>query len=1200
MRKEKNVKIIAEKVKRNNYVGVMIRRVLWGAISLTIVICVLVFFLGSMRATANTTTNKYTDDYWNNLLGFKSYQDYVNPLISQDMMKKATYVLPYEEGATDEEKVRSARYFEEGRAIVVPYREKLQEATDVYNSQVSLMQMIYRAFNNDNARKKAAITNLAEEIQKNGCTMSLDEINNLIDSRTNVYQTLMDHGFKDAQNLEFGLLLNLLYRTESDPANPYSKAKQAGYSADFETWVADTAGLSDGEEMDAYSYFVEHGLYLKKSSPENFAKSLKNSYSKGEIGYEIYDTYAMDLNEYEFAKALYLDKGSDTASSIYDIMNANNSMYDAELVQSSKEAMDYNTQLISIFEDSNLLPWDDYFADVLLGFRKVMENNQFEFWLNIGLTSFKLVEKATGNEWYSNPQEDNTQTNPSIVTAQKAILNVSFSKLASKSGTYSNYEYSVSSSTNTGDELTPDYKIFIDAENNVVQVLYHMSVRGINYAYFPKDISAVRMQEILNRSAERMEQGLTQHRLVNIDSSDTTASTALKKLLNGYYVIKRADDNDNTLGYDYYEIAEKYENMSDIIKNSLYTWLYNWCGYTEEDLEIDNNEFGNETEISNPDYTVGIEYSLSDTGLNVMIPGNSIKENEEFPITTIDLLPYFTASKAGVEGYTIIPDGSGAILEHDNGRTSYPKYSKRVYSTDLTKTTYVKTNSTNDLMFPMYAVVNTGNSTGIIAEGIDCSAQLALTADVSGRVDNYNRNYFTVYLRESQKVVIGSSYYKNELVKWTNKRLESDVSLSFTPLAQDELDYSSVAQKYRSILKERYKLTENDTTTTPVVDIDVIGAYSYTEHFLGIPYTAKSCLTTTEELSEMLTTYLAMNIEHINAFYLGWRNTALKDETFSSIRVSNLIGGKRRLKALQEEYKHNVTIYPYVNFGEVNKYQESFGNFHYTTRGVDGSYVKRQEYDLNSSIYDKTKPTIQVISPRFYLTFANELAKSYEKSVGLDSLAVRELGSSLAGDYKKGSETYKTDAITNQLASLDTLTNHGINNLALYAPYDYAFGYVSDAREIPYSSTKYEILDYSIPFYQLVASGLFDYSGASVNANSEQTLTKHIMDMIQTGSNIAFTFSYDSPSALLQSNYNTYYYTLYTEWLTEVQTAYDSLNSLGIAKCRLVGHERIQNNVYEVTYQSNVQTIRIILNYQQSSVSVKGYTIPANSYILED
>jgi len=106
--------------------------------------------------------------------------------------------------------------------------------------------------------------------------------------------------------------------------------------------------------------------------------------------------------------------------------------------------------------------------------------------------------------------------------------------------------------------------------------------------------------------------------------------------------------------------------------------------------------------------------------------------------------------------------------------------------------------------------------------------------------------------------------------------------------------------------------------------------------------------------------------------------------------------------------------------------------------------------------------------------------------------------------------------------------------------------------------------------------------------------------MIQTGSNISFTFSYDSPSALLQSDYNTYYYTLYTQWLEEVQSAYNQLNALGISKCRLVNHDRIANNVYEVTYKSDNQTIRILLNYNQATVTAKGYTIPASSYVLED
>ena len=93
------------------------------------------------------------------------------------------------------------------------------------------------------------------------------------------------------------------------------------------------------------------------------------------------------------------------------------------------------------------------------------------------------------------------------------------------------------------------------------------------------------------------------------------------------------------------------------------------------------------------------------------------------------------------------------------------------------------------------------------------------------------------------------------------------------------------------------------------------------------------------------------------------------------------------------------------------------------------------------------------------------------------------------------------------MTSLEILANSGINNMTLYKPYDYAFKYTDVAKNIPYQATQYEILDYSVPFYQLVANGLFDYSGESFNANSEKGTMEHLMRMIETGSNMSFNIT---------------------------------------------------------------------------------------------
>ena len=95
---------------------------------------------------------------------------------------------------------------------------------------------------------------------------------------------------------------------------------------------------------------------------------------------------------------------------------------------------------------------------------------------------------------------------------------------------------------------------------------------------------------------------------------------------------------------------------------------------------------------------------------------------------------------------------------------------------------------------------------------------------------------------------------------------------------------------------------------------------------------------------------------------------------------------------------------------------------------------------------------------------------------------------------------------------------------------------------------------------------------------------------------IAFAFTYDSSSELLNTDYNTYFYTTYTEWLSDVEKVYDVIDGSGISRCELVEHEVLGENIYRVTYKNNIETIVILLNYTRVSVNVDGYIVEPKSY----
>lgn len=886
--------------------------------------------------------------------------------------------------------------------------------------------------------------------------------------------------------------------------------------------------------------------------------------------------------------------------------------------------------------------YDNYIEDYYEN-RVVMKNERFQLIFNFKNTNFVLQELNDKGEvvttWNSVP----TNPDKNLKDYQSSILSLTYvsgnpTQSASAAVRYNTYTYSTNDNKNF-------YINLIDSDNDgnidKLQVYYVLTDNAIDYTYFPERLTGKQIKELAERCTNYVNDYISEYGTNPVDSKNVkiqgfkwpasengNLNNATKNFLNRIFGTSYEKDIETDTENASYEDIEWYIKgyNSNLDCTELERFFMEWCNFTRDELKEYFNLEDNGYE--KPKFEVAIEYSLNDDGIQVMLPGNSVKANKgsdgyNYKVNTIDILPYFTSIKNNeqsssnsgelVEGYTVIPDGSGAILEFNSDKVDYSSYSKSIYTSDLAFTSSVLGTSTNDILLPLYACVYTGpteaDKKAMVVEFVDGAAQATLSVDIprvtSVQTNTFNYSYFTISFREQQSGQIGTkSYAKENFLMYTSKAADGDYRINYNVLDLNkyEASYVGVAKYYRDILVERSegKLNANgDDTKNPVLDLEVLGSYTYDSNFLGIGYTATGTMTTVEELGVILDAIKEIGVNNINVYYYGWRNTGLVDTSFKNIKVSSQIGGRKALLKLISDYKDIATIYPQVEFIEYEDYQESFGNSHYTTRDVTGSYAEYYPYDLSTNVYNKDMNKIMALSPAYYLAFSQKLAKNYHKVLGIDTIAISGLGSKLTGYYRKDNEMFKSAAVVEQQKALETLLSeeYGISKIALESPYAYALEYASNAYNVPYESTKYDFLDYSIPFYQLVINGLFDYSGDSINKNAEKGLTEQVLRCIETGSNLAFTFTYDDSSELLQTDYNNYYYTLYSRWLEDVKDIYNELDKLGIYRLQLASHTKLDNNVYKVTYSNGIESIEIVINYLDSQWTASdGTTVPAKSY----
>ncbi|HKL99420.1 MAG TPA: DUF5696 domain-containing protein, partial [Mobilitalea sp.] len=100
------------------------------------------------------------------------------------------------------------------------------------------------------------------------------------------------------------------------------------------------------------------------------------------------------------------------------------------------------------------------------------------------------------------------------------------------------------------------------------------------------------------------------------------------------------------------------------------------AGFTEDDYYEQMEMAGIEEEKETVSFIIPLEYRLEDDGLLVSIPIGKIQEFGGAKIYRIQMHRYMGAAGQDEEGYMVVPNGSGSIINFNNGKTSAADYSQ--------------------------------------------------------------------------------------------------------------------------------------------------------------------------------------------------------------------------------------------------------------------------------------------------------------------------------------------------------------------------------------------------------------------------------------------------------------------------------------------------------------------------------------------
>lgn len=530
-----------------------------------------------------------------------------------------------------------------------------------------------------------------------------------------------------------------------------------------------------------------------------------------------------------------------------------------------------------------------------------------------------------------------------------------------------------------------------------------------------------------------------------------------------------------------------------------------------------------------------VEYTLEEDYLHAVLRVSDIEErNSENIITEVTLMETFGAASSEEEGYFVIPDGSGALVRFNNGRTSeLTAYKQPVYGRDITAVPQVRGAYTQQIYLPVYGIVKGDNALLAVAEKGDSNA--SISAKISGQSNtDYNMCSFSFTLRETDTYYMSGSGSKQLTVFESGEIKSDDIEVRYYPVSAENAGYADIASRYREYLVEEKGVTSKTTENSAPLYVDLYGGVQKKRSILGIPITMKTAVTSYEQGEDILRSLESGGVDEMVVSYKNWTNDGIKNKVDTDAKPSGTLGGKKDFSSLTEYMEdRGILFYPVsdnVNFMNGNGYY----SFTDTAVRISGSYSRIVSYDRAYGVPDGRQKNMSLLSPMSYGGLFSDLSKGYEKA-GLEGVSAGALTTALYGDYSKnGASRY--EAMKRLVSGYEKLCGSMENGIMANGANAYALPYVSHIKNVPMTSSRFDIFDEDIPFYQMVVHGLIPYTTEAVNGSADPEDV--LLYAAETGSCLRYDMIYEQSGVLEDTEFDIYYYADSRGWTDEAAEAF--------------------------------------------------------------
>lgn len=646
------------------------------------------------------------------------------------------------------------------------------------------------------------------------------------------------------------------------------------------------------------------------------------------------------------------------------------------------------------------------------------------------------------------------------------------------------------------------------------------------------------------------------------------------------------DDGDSNAGWN----ARMKSGLDISVIKGIQNTLQANMNSTENTVQTTKIDNGFSSKIYFTPYKFGftVNVTIEGSDLVVTIPDDSIIEEQEGTyISSISVFPFMGYSFLDKqEGYMLIPDGNGALIDLDNKEGRYVTgFSQMIYGSDSgfvesdTKTYLWEEldmlQDASQVIAPVFGMAHTKDQKGYLAIVEKGEKRAYIEAQPNGAMVNYNRCFARFLIRDLFVQPLNNSN-TGTVPRAEEDRTHSDLQVRYMLLSGDEVNYSTMAAKYREYLLNNGSLVKKDSSYNSRVD------FLGTERENFLLGTRAVTMTTTDDIKNIFGELKSSGVESLLSVYKGWQDGGLYDLPMSKYNADGHIGGDSDLKDLiKDSESSNYKMYLYNDALRLNPSTNTF-NFNTIKKVNKRAFEERVWAD----VYKKFNYLTPESSVEDFTSFVESMNNKELNRVALAGISNTLFSYSYKSSYYTRNNT--ADAYTKAVSDLDDKAD-----MAMEAPNAYMWKNADAFLDMPLGSSDYMYVDHEIPFLSMVLKGVMPMYSEYINFEANKQ--EFFLQMVEAGVYPSFYLTAENSSKLIRTNSADLYSTEYTTYKDAVIDYDKKLRELNaqLGDANIVKHETRGEGIKAVTYSNGV---KVFVNYTNTQQIVDGVTVEAMSY----